>query len=198
MSKPKLIGITGGIGSGKSLVCKVFSTLGIPVYYADDRAKWLMHHDPVLKKGLIEAFGEESYDANGMLNRTYLASVVFSNEEKLKTMNGLVHPRVAADFKNWAKENKDKPYLLKEAALLFESGSYKSLDEVITVYASEEERIKRVLKRDTHRTENDIKAIIKKQFTEEQRQELASFVIDNSGEKMLIPQVLEVDGRLNG
>lgn len=184
------IGVTGGIGVGKTIVCRMFEVLGIPVYDADTRAKWVMHYDEALKRELQDAFGEETYTAEGHLNRTYLASIVFNNEERLNLLNGLVHPHVGIDFDKWAAANANAPYVIKEAALMFESGSWRQLDEVIVVSAPLDIRLKRLLKRDSHRTEADIKAIINKQLSEEEKIARAQHVIYNDDQQLLIPQVL--------
>lgn len=189
MRKQLLIGITGGIGSGKSLICKIFQALGIPVYYADDRAKWLMNNDESLRKEIIKHFGEDSYK-NEQLNRSYIAGKVFNNEKKLELLNSLVHPAVGRDFFNWIKENDSAPYLIKEAALIFESGSYKNLNYVVNVYAPAELRVKRIMKRDPFRSREQIEDIIKKQATEEERIKHSDLVINNDGQHLLIPQVL--------
>jgi dephospho-CoA kinase len=193
--KPLLVGITGGIGSGKSTVARIFSILGIPIYYADERAKWLMANDPKLKKQIQDNFGSESYSEDGILNRSFLASQVFSDEEKVKTINGLVHPAVKADFENWANAQ-TAPYVLKEAALLFEIGSYKDLDKVINVSSPIRIRISRVLMRDPHRNEKQVNDIIDKQLPDEEKNKLADFVIKNTDNKLLIPQVLEIHRQL--
>ena len=192
---PLLIGITGGIGSGKSTVCQIFEILGVPVYYADDRAKLLTTTDKVLRESITAAFGEESY-LNGSLNRAYLAKQVFSNKEKLAQLNGLIHPRVAADFRQWVESNSDQPYLLKEAALVFETGGHQKLDKVITVTAPEEVRIARVLKRDPHRTEADIQKIIANQLPEADKVKLSDYIIENHSGYMIIPQTLTVHEKL--
>lgn len=191
MSKPLQIGITGGIGTGKSFVCKIFKHLNIPVYDADSRAKWLMANDPQLKKSIIEAFGEEAYNKDG-LNRKYLASKVFNDSDNVSQLNSLVHPAVGRDYQQWVKENQDKPYLLKEAALMFESGSYKQLDSVIYVHASKELRLKRIKQRDPHRSEEEIEAIIKKQLSAEEMKDRSDYVINNDEKEMLLPQILEL------
>ncbi|MCH6232675.1 dephospho-CoA kinase [Cognataquiflexum rubidum] len=193
--KPILVGITGGIGSGKSTVARIFSILGIPIYYADDRAKWLMANDEALKKQIKDNFGQESYSETGALNRAFLASQVFSDEEKVKTINGLVHPAVKVDFEKWANAQ-TTPYVLKEAALLFETGSYKDLDKVINVSCPIRIRISRVLMRDPHRNEKQVNDIIDKQLPDEEKNKLADFVIKNTDNKMLIPQVLEIHRQL--
>lgn len=193
--KPLLVGITGGIGSGKSTAAKIFSILGIPVYYADDRAKWLMAHDPELKNQIMATFGNESYTADGSLNRTYLAANVFGDEEKVKSINGLVHPAVKSDFETWFK-NQNSPYVLKEAALLFETGSYKDLDKVINVSAPLKIRITRIMLRDPHRSEDQINHIIDQQLPDEEKNSKADFIIKNSDNKLIIPQVLKIHEEL--
>jgi dephospho-CoA kinase len=184
------IGVTGGIGVGKSIVCRMFDVLGIPVYDADTRAKWVMQYDQALKRELQEAFGEETYTLQGQLNRTYLASVVFNNQERLNQLNALVHPHVGTDFERWAEANASAPYLIKEAALMFESESWRQLDEIIVVSAPLDVRLRRLLKRDAHRSEADIKAIIAKQLSEEEKIARAQHVIYNDEKKLIIPQVL--------
>ncbi len=190
MSKTK-VGVTGGIGSGKSLVCKIFSVLGVPVYNADARARWLMNNHEELKKKIVDQFGKDAYFQNGPLNRDYLAKKVFSNELELKRLNGLVHPVVGLDYENWEKKQQGA-YSIKEAALMFESGSHQSLDFVINVSAPEEIRILRILKRDPFRTEAEIRAIISKQLTEKERIERSNYIITNDDHQMVIPQVLQL------
>ncbi len=189
----KKIGITGGIGAGKSLICEIFELLGIPNYPADVRAKWLQENDPELTKQIKENFGPESYTTDGKLNRGYLSELVFTDDEKLKKLNSLVHPAVGKDFKKWCEQYTNKPYVLKEAALLFETGSYKQLDATINVHASEELRLERTLKRDPQRQESNIRSIMKKQMSDEQRQDLANYTIYNDDSQSLIKQVVELD-----
>lgn len=191
MSKAMQIGITGGIGSGKSIVCQIFRNLGVSVYDADSRAKWLMIQDKSLKQSIQSEFGSESYDSDGQVNKEYLSNV-FSDSDRLEVLNKLVHPVVGSDYKRWANERINEPYLIKEAALLFESGSYKLLDKVITVYTPEFMRIQRVLKRDVYRTEQQVKTIIKRQYNEEKRLQMADFVIYNDESQLLITQVLKL------
>lgn len=193
--RPFLVGITGGIGSGKSTVAKVFSILGIPVYFADERAKWLMANDALLKKNIIDAFGEESYTDRGILNREFLARHIFGDEKKVNLINSLVHPAVRTDFEVWSS-NQERPYVLKEAALLFETGSFKELDKIITVSAPLKLRMMRVLLRDPHRNEAQINAIIDQQLPDEEKNKIADFVIKNSENKLLIPQVLKIHQEL--
>ena len=192
----KKIGITGGIGAGKSLICEVFQLLGIPNYPADYRAKWLQSNDPELKAKITHQFGEEAYFENGDLNRDYLSKEVFGDDEKLKLLNSLVHPAVGKDFEKWCIQHSDKPYILKEAALLFETGSYKQLDATINVHANQELRLKRTLERDPQRTKESVLAIMKKQFSDEKRMELADYVIYNDESRSVIRQVMEMHKEL--
>ncbi|UOQ73436.1 dephospho-CoA kinase [Hymenobacter cellulosilyticus] len=189
------IGITGGIGSGKSVACRMFAVLNVPVYDADSRAKWVMANDLVLRQALQEAFGPEAFDASGQPNRTYLAQVVFKDPEQLARLNSLVHPRVGHDFEQWAQTQQAAGaiYVIKEAALLYESGSYQQLDKIITVFAPQPVRQARVLRRDPHRTPDDILAIIGKQMSEEEKLSRADYVLRNDDKHLLIPQVLELD-----
>lgn len=191
MKRPLQIGITGGIGAGKSLVCRIFGILGVPVYDADSRAKSVMTTDGILMNQIQKEFGLLSYHKDGSVDREYLAKAVFSDEEKLKKLNALIHPRVALDYEQWVEKQKSK-YVLKEAALLFEAKSDKVLDKIIVVSAPEELRIKRVLQRDSHRTEQQIKDIIRNQLSEEEKIKRADFVMLNDEKKLLIPQVLEL------
>ena len=188
---PIKIGITGGIGSGKSVATRIFSILGVPVYDADSRAKELMRSDKKLKEGIIGAFGRESYTKDGEVNRKYL-STLFSDPEKLENLNKLVHPVVGGDFESWIKHFHAAPYVVKEAALMFESGSYHLLDKVITVYAPHFLRIQRIQKRDPFRSIEQINDIIDRQMSEKEKLSKADFVIHNDEKHMLITQVLDL------
>jgi dephospho-CoA kinase len=191
-NKPTLIGITGGIGSGKSLVCHIFEILGIPVYYADDRAKTLVHEDAALKQAIIQAFGAESFTGD-QYNKAFMASMVFSEPEKLQQLNRLIHPAVARDFEHWVHvQGNDAPYLAKEAALLLEGNNRQGLDQIFVVVASESLRISRVLERDPQRTAVQIKAIMALQLSQDEMRSQADGVIDNEGMCLLIPQVLSI------
>ncbi|RSK48104.1 dephospho-CoA kinase [Hymenobacter rigui] len=189
------IGITGGIGSGKSVVCRLFQVLDAPVYDSDARAKWVMAHDAQLRDELTAAFGPETFDAQGQLNRAYLARVAFPDPVQLARLNSLVHPHVGRDFAEWAtaRQAEGHAYILKEAALLYESGAYRQLDRVITVFAPQTLRQARVLRRDPHRTPEDILTIIGKQMSEEEKLARADYVVHNDDEQLLIPQVLKLD-----
>lgn len=192
MGKPLQIGITGGIGSGKSLVCKIFNALGTPTYDADSRAKMVMTTDGILVEAIKKEFGVLSYDAKGVLNRQHLANSVFNQPDKLKRLNELVHPRVALDYEHWVSSQTNVKYVLKEAALLFESGSYQSLDKIIVVTAPETLRVQRVLIRDPHRSAEQTKEIIRNQMEEEEKTKRADYVIVNDETTLLIPQVLNL------
>jgi dephospho-CoA kinase len=186
------IGLTGGIGSGKSVVAKLFETLGIPVYYADDAAKKLMNTNAVLKTAIIRNFGEKSY-VNDQLDKKYLATIVFNDKEKLDILNSLTHPATIRDAEEWMKQQ-TTPYIIKEAALIFESGANKKLDHVIGVYAPLPLRIKRVMARDNS-TEEEIMKRISRQMNEEEKMNRCDFVIINNEEELVIPQVLELHNK---
>lgn len=186
----KVVGITGGIGSGKTTACQIFEALGVPVYYADMRAKELMAHNVSLKAKIVQAFGQRAY-SEGELNREYLAREVFGSKERLSVLNGLVHPAVADDFDEWLEENKKSSYVLKEAAILFESGAYHNVDVAVLVIAPKEERINRVVKRDGA-TRDQIIQRMNNQWTQERKAKLADHIINNDGTQLLIPQVLEL------
>lgn len=184
------IGITGGIGSGKSTVCKVFELLDIPVFYADQVAKNLMATDPQIRETLSETFGEDSYQKDGTLNRAYLADLVFKDAEKLEKLNQIVHPAVFKAFDEWSAKQ-FSPYVVKEAALLFESNSYQMCNHTVLICAPEELKIKRIGKRDgSNRTE--ILARMAKQMTDSEKIKLADFILINDEKQLLIPQILEL------
>ena len=172
----KIVGLTGGIGSGKTTVAKQFQALGIPVYIADEEAKKLMNGSKIIKRKLIALFGDEAYKDN-TLNRPFLADKIFNNAENLEKMNAVVHPKVASHFKNWLKKQ-IAPYVLKESAILFENGAYKDCDLIITVTAPLELRKKRLLKRDNTTLEK-IQAIINNQWSDESKISKSHFVITN-------------------
>ena len=184
------VGITGGIGSGKTTVCRIFEVLGVPVYYADIRAKQLYEEDDELKSKVIDLFGESIYTSEG-LNRAEVAHRVFADKELLNSLNAIVHPAVEKDFFKWAEKYRDMPFVVKEAAILFENGGYKKLDRNILVTAPEVLRIKRVMKRDGV-TEEQVKDRIRHQWPDEKKIPLADFVIKCDEENLVIPQVLEI------
>ncbi len=187
------VGITGGIGSGKTTVCQLFAALGIPVYDADAAAKRLMTEDPMLRHGLLSLFGEEAFDRED-LNRAYIAAKVFENKGLLDQLNALVHPAVARDTETWVLAQ-NAPYVLKEAALLIESGGYKKLDKLIVVSAPESLRIQRVIVRNALSREA-VEARIKNQLPESEKLALADYVILNDGEHLLLPQVMQIHREL--
>ncbi len=194
----KQIGITGGIGSGKSLVCKIFKVLGIPVYDADSRAKALYLEDHTLKDEVINLLGKESYHLDGRLNTVYISSKVFQDKILLDQLNALVHPLVKSDYTDWLSRqiSSNPSYVLREAALLYEANTEKGLDGVIVVQAPESLRLARVLKRDPQRTEEEVKNIMAKQWPEDRKRALASFVIYNDEQQLLIPQILQIDKQI--
>ena len=198
MKPPLQIGITGGIGSGKSLVCRIFGKLGVPVYDADSHAKGLMTTDGILVSQIKKEFGDLAYQPDKTLNRTYLASHVFADEEKLQKLNSMVHPRVAIDYAKWLESQWEAPYVLKEAALLFESGAYRLLDKIIVVSAPESLRQKRVLQRDVHRSVEQFKGIVEKQMPEREKLKRADYIIVNDDTMLVIPQVLALHDRFKG
>lgn len=183
------VGITGGIGAGKSTVCRVFETLGIPVFYADDAAKFLMNNDAGLRQQIIQAFGEKTYE-NNKLNRTYLAQQVFFNPEKLAQLNALTHPAVISYGEAWMKQQQT-PYVLKEAALFFESGSYKSMDLMIGVSAPLPLRIRRTMQRERIR-ETQVLERISKQMDDAEKMKRCDYIIVNDDAHSVMDQVLEL------
>lgn len=188
------VGITGGIGSGKTTVCHLFEALGIPVYYADDRAKWLLGHDEALIKAVKDILGEEAY-VNGQYNRAYVAEVVFRNPELLAQLNAISHPAVEADSRKWHESYTNVPYTLKEAALMIESGSHQYLDYLIVVTAPEALRVERVMHRDGVGAAA-VQSRIARQMAEPEKIKLADWVIVNDGKQALIPQVWEIHQQL--
>lgn len=191
MSSCLRVGITGGIGSGKSTVCRIFEVLGIPVYYADERAKAIMVEHPTVVARIQELFGAEAYFADGTLNRQHIASIAFVDKEKLAQLNAIVHPAVFEDGERWHHSQKNVPYTLKEAALLFESGGYKQMDKLITVVAPLPLRIQRVIERD-NTTADLVQNRIIQQMLDEEKIKLSDYIIQNDGEQSLVKQVLEI------
>lgn len=187
------VGITGGIGSGKSTVARIFEVLGIPVYYADDAAKRIMNEDPSLREAIAAAFGPESY-TNGILNRSYLSQTVFNNKEKLEQLNALVHPATIRDGEQWMR-SQTTPYAIKEAAIFFETGSGASLDYIIGVYAPTALRIHRAMQRDNI-TREAVIARMSKQIDENIKMRLCDYVIVNDDQQPVLPQVLTLHKEL--
>jgi len=185
------VGITGGIGSGKTTVCKIFEKFGIPVYYSDDRAKSLMITSKEIVDGVKNIFGETSYLESGELNRKHISKQAFSTPEKLKALNELVHPAVANDSLDWHNSQKDVAYTLKEAALIVETGGHKFLDKLIVVSAPQNIRIQRVMDRDDV-SKDAVLARMNKQLPEEEKLKHADFIIKNDGSQSLLLQIWKI------
>jgi dephospho-CoA kinase len=184
------IGITGGIGSGKTTVCRVFELQNIPVFYADLQAREIMSSDELLVAEVKSAFGADIYNSDGTLNRSKLASLVFNNDSLLAELNSLVHPAVFRAFDKWV-QHQSGPYVIKEAALLFESGSYKDCDATILVKSPYDLKLRRVAQRDSI-TEADIIKRMAKQMDDSEKETLCDYILQNDERELLIPQVLEL------
>jgi dephospho-CoA kinase len=192
----KVIGVTGGIGSGKTTVCKWFETQSVPVYYADDQAKWLIENDTKLVEHIKQVFGEDVYEDN-KLNRSKLAGIVFKDKTKLDILNSLVHPVVFTHFEEWKKKNKHFPFVLKEAALMYESKSYLQTDCMIMVYAPISVRILRVCNRDKT-TQESVLSRMEKQLSDDEKMNKAHYIIYNDGIHELPPQLTQVELWIRG
>lgn len=183
------IGLTGGIGSGKTTVAKIFSSLGVPIYYSDNRGKYLLDHDIDLKEKVILEFGDSVYP-EGKLDRKALGAIVFNNAERLQALNALVHPAIGRDYRAWLESlASDKRFSIKEAAILFETGGHREMDETILVSAPEDMRVARVMARDGV-SEEAVRARMDKQWPEGDKLELADYIIVNDGEHSLVEQVM--------
>jgi dephospho-CoA kinase len=189
------IGLTGGIGSGKTLVSKIFATLQIPVFNSDKQASLVMLHNKGLKEDLIRQFGSSVYNHEGHLNKEYLRTLIFNNSQIRDKLNSLVHPVVREEFLLFCNVNAQSPYVLQEAAILFESNAYKLLDKVITVFAPQQIRIERIMQRDGI-DEEMVQRIMKNQLSEEEKKERSDFVINNDGNGMLIDQVMDIHKKI--
>lgn len=189
------IGITGGIGAGKSTVTRIFEVLDVPVYNADHGAKALMTHNKSIREQIIQLLGPQAYNADQTLNTEWIAGVVFNDRWQLSRLNGIVHPAVESDYNEWHHCHSGVAYTLKEAALIFDAGSYLTLDATIVVVAEEALRIERVMKRDQVLSES-VKARIDQQWPESRRIQLADFIIDNNERIPLITQVLDIHREL--
>lgn len=188
------IGLTGGIGAGKSLVASIFKVLGIPVYEADKKARGLMLKDRQLKQEIKNLLGDKSYFKNGRPDRKFIAGIVFADKQKLKALNALIHPAVKRDFLEWAN-NQNSPYVIEESALIYEIGNEKYFNRMIVVVARDDIRIKRVIERDEV-TEEQVRRRMKQQWPQSKKQDQADFVIENNGDKSLIRQVMDIHFRL--
>jgi dephospho-CoA kinase len=189
------IGITGGIGSGKTTVCKVFELLGVPVYNADDEAKKIID-TPTITAEIRTAFGEKILTDNKFINRKELAAVVFQNKEALAKLNSIVHPAVGAHFEAWVTQQKSR-YIIKEAAILFESGAYQQVNQVITVVSPIELRIQRILKRNSI-TRTEVEERIRNQWSDEEKIKRSQHILLNDEQALLLPQILKLHALLNG
>lgn len=184
------IGITGGIGSGKSTICRIFEVLGISVFYADSVAKSIMDTDPALVEKIKDLFGKEAYDEHQQLNRKYISNIVFNDQKQLEALNELVHPATIQAFDEWSLKQ-GSPYVMKEAAILYESNAYKKVDRSILVVSPEALRISRVMKRDGTSAEH-VKTRMRKQLSDEEKRKFADYIIINDEKNALIPQVLHM------
>ncbi len=189
-----IVGITGGIGSGKSTVCRVFKLLGIQVFEADQVGKDLLNTNYKLKSKIIHLFGDEVYFPNGSINRKKLAGIIFNDEVQLAKVNALIHPEVKNEFLNWV-EKQESPYVIHEAAILFESGFYEMMDFTILVTAPEQLRIARVMNRDGV-SEIQIRERIAKQWSDEKKIKMATVVLKNDNNKLILPEIIEIDKKL--
>jgi len=185
------VGITGGIGSGKSTISRILENLGVPVFNSDEEGRIILNEDKQAKIEVMQIFDKDMYNSNGELDRERMASVVFNDPRALNRLNTIVHPRVNEAFHAFCELHEQVPYVLKEAAILFESGNYHDLDKVVTVFAPKEDRIKRVMKRDGVGDEK-VRKRMTFQYTDEERNELADFIILNEEGVDLLPQVMEL------
>jgi dephospho-CoA kinase len=188
------VGLTGGIGSGKSTVAKILIAEGVPVYIADEKSKYLLDNDTNVISAVSQEFGKEIY-ISGIADRKLLASIVFDNPERLAKLNSILHPAVERDFEQWAQQHCDCPYVVEESAILLESNAHRNMDFIVTVSAPEEVRIERATRRDNCSREA-VAARIKNQMSDQQREQCADFVIVADNQKLLIPQVLELHNKL--
>lgn len=190
------LGLTGGIGSGKTTIAKLFEALNVPVYYSDFHAKRLMSDDPELRASISDLLGSESYASDGGLNRSYISKQIFQNQAILDEMNALVHPAVSRDFDRFCQVHQNENLVIEESAILFETKLNLKLDKTILVVADENERIKRVEERDNIE-KADILAKISKQMSDADKRPLADFIIENNNQEFIIPKVLEIYNMLD-
>jgi dephospho-CoA kinase len=190
------VAVTGNIGSGKTTVCKVFEILGIPVFYADIRARKLLD-DPYVKHLIAAQFGNEVMDQNEDINKKKLAGIVFRDKDKLEALNNIIHPRVYTEYDLWCKDNSHFPYTLQEAAIIFETGSYKKFDYIVLIMAPEEDLIKRVVDRDGV-TAEEVLYRLSHQINQNQKKEMSDFQIDNNNHQLIIPKIIELHDYFSG
>jgi dephospho-CoA kinase len=191
----KMVGLTGGIGAGKSLVAEIFRHLGVPTFNADNEAKWISDNDPEVKGKITQWFGKTLYHS-GKLDRQALAWLIFSDQSHLDKVNSLLHPKVMLRFRDWTANYHDRPYVLHEAAILFESGLHKHLDSTILVTAPKEIRIRRIISRDIVDA-SSIEKRLEKQWTDEQKATLANYHIINDGIHPVVPAIIQIHSILN-
>lgn len=187
------VGVTGGIGSGKSLICEIFEHLGIPVFDADLEAKSIINSDKDVIDGIKQAFGDDIYQESG-LKKDVLAKIIFNDNKALTRVNSIVHPKVREYFLEWSEKQQSK-YVIEEAAILFESNAYLDLDYIINVYASKQSRINRVIKRDNI-SKDQVLSRMKNQLSDEKRMKLADFTIFNDKDRMILPQVIDIHKKI--
>jgi dephospho-CoA kinase len=185
------VGLTGGIGSGKSTVAQVFSLLGVPVYYADQRAQALIESDSVVREGIINLLGQEAYDLTGAFNRKLVAEMVFANTNLLTGLNEIVHPAVRTDFIDWANRYTGHPYVIQEAAILIESGGSAGMDAIILVWAPEELRLQRVVERDGS-SESEVRARMQHQMQDVDKVRKSHYVVINDGKHSIMDQITDI------
>lgn len=191
------VGLTGGIGSGKTTVARVLEQLGVPVYYADVRGRWLSDNDPEVRLKIKALFGEEAYRPEGSLDRAYIAGKVFADKALLERLNAIVHPAVRRDYRAWAARHEEVPYTVMETAILFESGFEREVQRVVVVTAPEELRIARTVRRDGS-DETAVRARIAAQMSNDERLAKADYVLQADDRELLIPQILELHRQLSG
>jgi dephospho-CoA kinase len=189
------VGLTGGIGSGKTTVARVLEQLGVPVYYADERGKWLSNHNPEVIRKIRGLFGDAAYPAGGAMDRKYIAGRVFEDAALLSQLNAIIHPAVQDDYLRWVERYRDVPYTILETAILFESGFDRQVDRAVTVLAPVELRIARTVRRD-ETDEASVRARIAAQMSDDERAAKADFVLHTDDEALLIPRILELHGML--
>jgi len=195
MKKPLQIGLTGAIGSGKTTVAKLFETLGIPVYYSDDRSKNILQNNTLVKNKIVQQWGNSMLDAQGNIDRKALASLVFAQPADLQKLNAILHPLVADDYQLWLNQQKGVSYIVKEAAILVESGSHVHCDKIIVVEAPERDRLTRVMARDDV-NEKQVQQRNAQQMPQSEKIKFADYIIHNTDQNLLLPQVMEIHQKL--
>ena len=189
------VGLTGGIGSGKTTIAHFFEILGIPIYYSDSKAKALMMRNLSLKKQLTDVLGRTAYLETGELNRKYISDLIFNNQSLLEQINAIIHPFVEEDFEEFCSLHKDKSYVIKESAILIETKLYTQLDKIILVISESTQRVQRVMDRDALSQESVLQKI-SKQFTDQEKRKFSDYIIENNNNKLLIPQLLSIHNQL--